>query len=307
MEHVLALIGEAQLEDPALALPLDHRVGQLRRLERRARRVVVEEVGVDVERVQKVELERVHEVDPHELAAFHPDRLVLVGERDRVHGVDLVRAVEVGVEAVHDHHQLVGLRPALGRIDHECAVEPLRDVVRERHRVAVVEVEPERLGVELVHRVLAGLDVARADARHPVHTCGVDAVEVDRVRMVRRVDEADPQALALPGAQRRPGHAPVVRPRRVLDARGDLDLLLVRDQLPLADAVADDALVEVAQHRLGVEPVRGRIDHPDGADVARRPSVPVVGGLRRDRLGGGNGAGNQGKTAEKVSSGQHQV
>ena len=141
VEHVLAGVREAQLEDAALALALDHRVGEVARLELRAGRVVVEEVGVDVERVQEVELERVHEVDAHELAALHLHRPLEVLERDGVDRVDLVRAVEVRVEPVHHHHELVGRRALLLRVDDERAVEALRDVLGERHRVAVVEVQ----------------------------------------------------------------------------------------------------------------------------------------------------------------------
>ena len=117
VEHVAARLREAQLEDPALPLRLHDRVRELGRLERGAGRVVVEEVGVDVEGVDRVELQRVDEVDPHQLAASHADGLVHVVEADRVHRVDLIRAVEVGVEAVHHHHQLVGLGAATPRID----------------------------------------------------------------------------------------------------------------------------------------------------------------------------------------------
>ena len=57
------------------------------------------------------------------------------------------------------------------------------------HDVAVVEVQAERLGVELVDEALARLDLAAAarlaDARHAVHEGRVDAVEVDRVRVLR--------------------------------------------------------------------------------------------------------------------------
>ena len=238
VEHVLAGVGEAQLEDAALALALDDRVGEVARLEPGAGRVVVEEVGVDVERVDEVELEHVHEVDPHELAALDPDRLVHVRERDRVDGVDLVRAVEVGVEPVHDHDELVGGRAAVLRVDHERAVEALGDVLGERGRVAVVEVQAERRGVELVDGRLARLDVAGADARDAVHHVAVDAVEVDRVRVARAVREADPQPLALARAQRRAGHAPVVGPGGVLDAGRHLDLAVLGDDVPLAHAAA---------------------------------------------------------------------
>ena len=196
-----------------------HGVGEVARLEPGAGRVVVEEVGVDVERVDEVELERVHEVDPDELAALDLDRLLHVGERDGVHRVDLVRAVEVGVEAVHDHHELVGGRAAGLRVDHERAVEALGDVLGQRGRVAVVEVQPERRGVELVDGRVARLDVAGADPGHAVHHVAVDAVEVHRVRVAGAVREAHPQPLALAGAQGGAGHAPVVGPGGVLDAR----------------------------------------------------------------------------------------
>ncbi len=70
-----------------------------------------------------------------------------------------------------------------------------------------------------------------------------------------------------------PGHAAVVGPGRVLDARGDLDLLVARDQGPLAqDPAAGEprglAPVEVAQHLGRVEAVgaRGRRRSP-GAKV----------------------------------------
>ena len=100
----------------------------------------------------------------------------------------------------------------------------------------MVEVQPGRQGVELVDGLAARRDLAGAEAGHAVHLGRVDAVEVDRVRVVRAVDERDPQALALAAAQRRAGDAPVVGPGRELHARGDLDLLVDREQLPLAHA-----------------------------------------------------------------------
>ncbi len=83
VEHVLARVREAQLEDPALPLHLADRVRELRRLERRPRREVVEEVRVEVERVDRVVLEDVDEVDPDELVALHLDRAVEVVEARR--------------------------------------------------------------------------------------------------------------------------------------------------------------------------------------------------------------------------------
>ena len=189
---------------------------------------------MQVERVDEVVLEDVDQVEPHQRVARDRDRLVHVGERDAVGRVDLVGAVEVRVEPVHHHHELVGVGAPLLGVDEEGAVEALGDVRRQRRGVAVVEVQAEGLGVELVDGRAAGLDQAGAGSGHAVHVGGVDAVEVDRVRVVRGVAEADPQPLALTGAQRGPGDAAVVGPGGERDAGRDLDLLLGGDQLPLA-------------------------------------------------------------------------
>ena len=79
------------------------------------------------------------------------------------------------------------------------------------------------------------------------------------------VAEPDPQPLALTGAQRGRRDAAVVGPGRELDARRDLDLLVARDQLPLAQhpaagEPAGAAVVEVAQQLGGVEAVGGVVD-----------------------------------------------
>ena len=288
VEHVLAGVREAQLEDAALALALDHGVGEVAGLEPRAGRVVVEEVRVDVERVEEVVLENVHEVDPHELAALHLHRALHVLEGDGVDRVDVVRAVEVGVEPVHDHHELVGRRAALLGIDDDGAVEPLGDVLGERRRVAVVEVEAERRCVELIDGPMARADVAVADARHAVHDVAVDAVEVHRVRVGGAVHELDAQPLPLARPERRAGDAVVVGPGDVLHAWRDLDLLLARDDLPLAHSADDRALVEIAQDLLRIEAVDARVDRPLRTQVAGGGgvalAVPEVLGRRGARL-----------------------
>ena len=216
---------------------------------------------MQVERVDEVVLEDVDQVEPHERVLRDRDRLVHVGERDAVGRVDLVGAVEVRVEPVHHHHELVGVGAPLLGVDDEGAVEALGDVRGQRRRVAVVEVQAEGLGVELVDGRAAGLDQSGAGTGHAVHVGRVDAVEVDRVRVMRRVAEADAQTLALTRAQRGPGNAAVVGPGGERDAGRDLDLLLVGDELPLAqDATAGQAprgaLVEVAHDRVGSKPLR---------------------------------------------------
>ena len=113
--------------------------------------------------------------------------------------------------------------------------------------------------------------LAFADPRHAVHQRRVDAVEVHRVRVFGGVDEADPQPLALAGAQGRPGDAAVVGPGFVLDARRDFDLLVVGDDLPLAqDPAAGQApglaVVEVAQQLGRVEAVGAVVDGAAGGE-----------------------------------------
>src|SRR5918998_1567012 len=221
----------AELHDPALPLTEHLRVGELRRLQLRARRVIIEEVGVRVEAVYEVELEHVDHVDPDQLPLLYLYGVLLVVKGHRVHGVDLVRGVEVGVEAVHDHDQLIGLRASLPRVDDERPVEPLLDVLPQGRGVAVVEVHPERLGVELVDELLTRSD----ELEDPVHVCRVEPVEVDRVRLSILVPEYHPHTIPLRGPQRGPRHLPVVGPRWVHHPRRDLDLDALGRQLVLAD------------------------------------------------------------------------
>ena len=96
--------------------------------------------------------------------------------------------------------------------------EPLANVIRSR--------SPSRL------------QLARAEPGHAVLLGGVDAVEVDRVRMARRVGEGDAQQLPLAGAQRRAGDPAVVGPGGEADAGGDLDLPVHGGELPLAERAA---------------------------------------------------------------------
>src|SRR5215208_1344304 len=193
--------------------------------------------------------------------------MALVVEGYGVHGVDLVRAVEVGVEAVHDHHQLIGLFTPLPRVYDESTVESLLDVLLEGHDVAMVEVTPERLGVELVDELLPRRD----ELEDPVHARRVEAMEVDRMRVRIPVSEHHPQQVALPGAQRGPRHLPVVGPRRVHHPRRYLYLHRLRTQLVLSNRPA--ALgplltpVEVPQEVRRIEP--GEVHIPN------RPVPPV--------------------------------
>ncbi len=179
-----------------------------------------EEIAVEMEGVDEIELGDVHHVQAHELAEGDRDGVLLVVESQRVDGVHLVLAVEVRVEGIHDHDQLASRRSAALGIDEERAVQSLVDVPLDWHGVAVVQVQPERLGVELVE-----IAAARRDhLERAIHVCRVDAVEVHGMRMAAAVREVDAQPVPFRGADRRPGDLAVVRPRRIEHARRYLDL-----------------------------------------------------------------------------------
>ncbi len=298
VEHELAQVREAHLGDATLALAEHHRVRELGGLRSGPGRVPVEEVAVQVERVDEVVLEDVHQVDPDELVPRDLDRTVHVREADGVDRVDLVGPVEVGVEAVEDHDHLVRVLTALLRVDDERAVEALRDVLGQRSDVAVVEVQAGGSGVELVGGAATRLDLPVARARDAVLRCGVDPVEVHRVRVGRPVDERDPQQVALAGAERRSGDAAVVGPGGELHAGSDLDLLVGRDDLPLADrpsarVASRRAPVEVAQDLVRVEAVGLVVHLARGTTRARHRGPPPRSSPCRTALRRARNAGQQ--------------
>jgi hypothetical protein len=283
----------------------------------------VKEVAVEVERVDRIELDDVHQVDAHELAAAYAQRPVVEVKCDGVDRVDLVVLVEVRVERVLHHDHLVGLGTALRRVDDEGAVQALCDVSGEGRGVAVVEVQSERPCVELIGELLADIHEAAADVLSDpgsaVHHGGMDAVEVDRVGVSAGVDEVDPELIALPGSKRRPGNAAVVRPRVELHAWNDLDLLVVSDELPLAQRAAAGeaprlAPVEVTCDRTWVEAVHLRIDRSasDGKAGVRRARNERVVLARRFRcrfrdsrqLGDDSGSGNRCRGPKRAAPGE---
>src|SRR5215207_5729822 len=230
MEHELAGETVAKLQDSTLPLAEDLGIRKLGGFDLpatwfpRARRIVVEEVGVRVETVYEVELEHVDRVHPDQTFLVYLYGMALVVEGDGVDGVHLVGGVEVGVEAVHDHDHLVGLGTAFRGIYDEGAVEAFFDVLPERRCVAVVEMQPGRFGVELVNEFLP----RPYEFENPVHVGGVEAVEVDGVGMRTVVLEADAQPLPLRSPQRGTGYLSVVGPGRIHDAGSNLYLGLLR-------------------------------------------------------------------------------
>jgi hypothetical protein len=174
--------------------------------------------------------------------------------RDRVDGIDLVLAIEVGVEAVHHHDEFLPL-PVLGRaeearagnvgllgmtrrigIDDEGAVHALMDVPLQRQCMAVIEVASEGDGIELVGERFTGADLAGAgDA---IHAGRMNAVEVHRVTMRAVVVKQDLDPVALGGPQTRARHPAIVSPRWEEDARRDFDLLVLAGDLERSQRAA---------------------------------------------------------------------
>lgn len=147
------------------------------------------------------------------------------------------------------------------------AVEPLVDVPFQRHRMAVIEVAAEGLGVELVGPRLARRDLAGAG--NAVHAGRVDAVEVHRVRVAAGVAEANADAVALGRADRRTRHPAIVGPGREEQVRGNLDLLvdrrdLVAAQPPAVRQFGHRAAIEVRQDVMRIETVAGVVHLTDG-------------------------------------------
>ena len=145
---------------------------------------------MQVQRIDRIELGRVDEVDPDRPRALDQDRLLPISEGDRVDGIEFVLFVEIGVEPVHHHDEFLPARmlgravapaqssvsmlwmPVGVRVDDQRAIEALMDVAFQRHGVAVVQVTAERPGVDLVREGLAGFD--QASACDSVHARGVN-------------------------------------------------------------------------------------------------------------------------------------
>src|SRR5215472_14596446 len=143
VEHVPARMPVGEFQNSPLSLHQGDGVRVLRCGPARAGWVVVKEVGVEMERVDGVELEQVDQKDPHQLA--NPDLdgvpVVVEVEGDRVDRVELVLVIEVDVDAVHHHDELVvRLRPAVPGGDDEPdpdAVALAHPEARPRHSTVV--------------------------------------------------------------------------------------------------------------------------------------------------------------------------
>src|SRR5215208_3274788 len=122
--------------------------------------------------------------------------------------------------------------PCRIRIDDEGAVHAFVDVPLQRQGMAVIEVAAHRQRIELVDKLVTGLD--HPSARYAVHARRVDAMKVDAVRVRAVVLEANAHPLALGNPERWARHPTVIRPGREEEAWRDLDLLVFGDKRELA-------------------------------------------------------------------------
>jgi hypothetical protein len=194
-------------------------------------------------------------------------------------------------------------------------------VLGQREDVAVIQVQPERLGVELVGEPAAG----RNGFVYPVHVAGVDPVEVHGVGVAGGVEEVDPNPVALDRAEGGAGHAAVVCPGLVIHPGHDFDRLHACEHVVLAQHPpvwqgADLAVVEVGQDIGRVEAVGLVVDiaHGHGHEQAVVPGMLDAGGqddaagghrlgrhdARSERPDGSDGAHSTQAQLEKLSAGK---
>jgi hypothetical protein len=251
VKHVHAGKFVTELDDPALALAKIDRVGLLGRAEARARGIEIEHVGVKVEIVHQVELGHVREINAHLFADFDRNRMLGVVIGVAIDSVEIVFHVEVHVQPVHHHDHLGGRRARRRRIDDERAIEPARNVFAQRHHVAVIGEDAERLGREIVGESRA----ARHDLENAIHVGRMDAVKVNGVRFRSAIFKMDDDAVTLRRAERRPRHVAVVHPCRKFDSRGYFQLLVFRPHVIFALGTA------VGQFRFFAVSERGQKFH----------------------------------------------
>src|SRR5215211_1636485 len=149
MEHVHAglVVAIAELQNSPLALALHDRVDcPQSRGKCRSVIVVVEEVAMEMEGIEEIELQDVHQIDADGPRVLNADGMFRKVMSHGVDGIDLVLAIQVGVETVHNHDELLPLLvlgsaknartssvrmlgvPRWVGIDDEGAVHPLVDV-----------------------------------------------------------------------------------------------------------------------------------------------------------------------------------
>ena len=279
MEHVPTGVIVGEFEDRAFTLAQHHGVGQFVAFEICSGAVEAKEISVHVERVQKVELRHVAEVDAYQLPLLDLDGVPLVVEGHRVYRIDFIVPVEVRVEPVHQHHHFVGFGSSLRRIYDKRTVQTFVHMPLQGDGMAVIEVEPHGRRVELVDKALSRLDYFE----NAVHVCSVDTVEVDRVWVTSPVGEIHLQPITFGATDARSGNRPVVGPCSEVYSRRNLDLAIQGSDfvLPLNLSVGERryvAVVEMFQEGGRIESRRIHIALGSGEPgVVRPPSLAARG------------------------------
>ncbi len=152
----------------------------------------------------------------------------------------------------------------------------------------MIEMATEWLGIHLIGKALTRRD--QAGARHPVHACGVDRMEMDRVRMGAGIDEVDAQPFAFDASQRRSGDAALIGPGRKKNARRDFDFLVDGGDGPFTnwtpvESGRDIPVIELGQELLGCKPIRLVIDRAYDL-IGAAPFAARRSGLSHRLLGG---------------------
>ena len=111
--------------------------------------------------VNQIELSQVHKINTDKLSYLHADWVVHVMMSHCIDRVHLVLSIEVGIEAIHYHDELVRWF-AVNHTVHflwvndERAVQAFVNVTPQWRGVTVVKVCTERLSIKFVHKALTG-------------------------------------------------------------------------------------------------------------------------------------------------------
>ena len=226
MEHIQPGILISEFQNAALRLGLDDDVGIFGGGQAGSGRVIAEEVGVQVERIEQVIFQDIDQVKAHFGPHLDLDWVKLVVKGDGVDGIEIVHIVKIDIETIHHHHKLVVHRrsAALG-IDDERPIQSFGNMPGQGRSMAVIQVQPKRFGHKFIRKTLTRLDHTGC-ARHAIHGSRMDAVKMQRMGVAGSVAQGDAQEIAFCTAQGRPGDAPVIRPGRINDARGNFDILI---------------------------------------------------------------------------------
>jgi hypothetical protein len=114
--------------------------------------------------------------------------------------------------------------------------------------MTVIEMQPERFGIELVDVATAGMH----RLERSIHVRWVHSMEVDAVRVAALVHEAHANTIAFGTANRGTRHLAVVRPCRVKHTGRNLDFPVFGNQLVLTKSLTrgkpgNPARIEVRQ------------------------------------------------------------